>query len=92
MAIRKFRYDNFEDRKEKAARPTAREDREPVRLVTRLTFSRLLSQIGTFRVLARAADGTETLICMGTTREETLESARKLASDLPAEPQDREGP
>jgi hypothetical protein len=53
--------------------------------MTRLTFSRMLSRIGTFRVLARTATGEETLICMGLTREETLESARMLTSDLPAE-------
>ena len=84
MAIRKFRYDN-EVSKEKPAQPAMREDRDPVRLLTRITFSRLLSRLGNFRVMAHNAVGEETLICMGATQEEALESARKLASDLPAD-------
>jgi len=85
MAIRKFRYETSEVRQEKPARPVLREDREPIRLLTRITFGRMLSQLGTFRVMARGARGQETLVCLGATREEALETARKLAADLPAD-------
>ncbi len=85
MAIRKFRYDAPDVRQQKPARPVLREDREPVRLLTRLTFSRMLSRLGTFRVLARNILGEETLVCMGLSRDEALETARKRAGDLPAD-------
>jgi hypothetical protein len=85
MAIRKFRYESLEVRKEKPVRPVVREDREPIRLLTRITFSRMLSRLGTFRVMARTALGEESLVCLGATREEALETARQLAAELPAE-------
>lgn len=85
MAIRKFRYEAVEGRKEKPARSVVREDREPVRLLTRITFGRMFSRLGNFRVMARTALGDEAVVCLGQTREEALVTARKLAAQLPAD-------
>ena len=39
------------------------------------------------RVLAERPEGTETLVCLGSTREEALEVARGLSAELPADVQ-----
>jgi hypothetical protein len=86
MAIRKFRYEVPTAKVERAS-PPIREDRASPRLLTRITFGRTLSRIGQFRVLAEGPEGTETLVCLGSTREEALELARSLSAELPADVQ-----
>jgi len=71
---------------ERAPQPI-REDRASPRLLTRITFGRTLSRIGQFRVLAEGPEGTETLVCLGSTREEALELARGLSAELPSDVQ-----
>jgi len=73
-------------RVERAPQPI-REDRASPRLLTRITFGRTLSRIGQFRVLAEGPEGMETLVCLGSTREEALELARSLRAELPSDVQ-----
>lgn len=86
MAIRKFRFDTLQ-RPTKAPPAPQREDREPVRLRTAITFARSISKIGVYRVIAERAEGPEALICLGTTRDEALARARQLAGVLPLDTQ-----
>lgn len=85
MAIRKFRYDSLRIRTDASQTPIQREDREPVRLRTSITFAGLPSALHGFRVMAERAEGPEALVCLGATREEVLGVARRLMAELPSD-------
>jgi hypothetical protein len=83
MAIRKFRFDSLRIRTESPRAPAPREDREPVRLRTSITFARTTSRIHGFRVVAERVEGPAALVCLGATRAEVLGVARALSAELP---------
>lgn len=85
MALRKFRFDSLRIRIDSPKAAVQREDRDPVRLRTPITFARTASAIHGFRVIATRAEGPEALVCVGATREEVLGVARSLMAELPAD-------
>jgi hypothetical protein len=85
MALRKFRFDSLRIRVESPKAAVQREDRDPVRLRTPITFARAVSAVHSFRVIAERAEGPEALVCLGATRAEALGVARGLSSELPAD-------
>lgn len=65
------------------ARPMP-EDLETVRLTSRLHLGAAQKPSPAFRVVARLADGSQTLVCLGRTRQEAVSAARALRHTLPA--------